>query len=395
MNATRFLCFFALLVLSLFMIAYFDIFSLKYGIIQRKTFEDLDLQNVSVSSLYSHPNGTKTILFYTAFFGDLPWPHTIGREKNLTDFSNRPCKVSACDFSISKDDLSRSSVVLFHAYSTPSPDEMRRLVLKKPEKQMWAWFHEENPVFTSYPLDKLDNMFELTITHLHDSDIHTLYGDYFKLEGSSKMKAEILYAKKNFTEGKDRLVLWFASNCVSLRLNIVKAIAKHINVDVYGKCQTYFKQTGSCSRRTRDCQKLNTRYKFYLSFENSNCKGYLTEKYWENALDRNVVPVVIAGSYNKDVLIPGSYIDILDFPNAKALGDYLHYLDKNDTAYNEYFEWKTKYGYTRETNWICDLCEYLHKNQTKTTFWDLGKYWGEKENCHADDERIKNIWLKS
>ncbi|XP_031555777.1 glycoprotein 3-alpha-L-fucosyltransferase A-like [Actinia tenebrosa] len=343
----------------------------------------------------SRPKEVKTILFYTSFFGQLPWPHTIGREKNLTDFSNRPCKIAACNFSISKDDISRSSVVVFHGYFTPSPMEMKALVLKKPRGQMWAWFNEESPASTSYPLNKLKNMFELTITHLHESDIHTLYGDYFSLNHKSKIEAQKLYSNRNFTEGKDRLVLWLASNCrkaASLRLNIVKEIAKYIQVDVYGGCQKYFKQTGRCWRRTRDCQRLNERYKFYLSFENSNCKGYLTEKYWENALDRNVVPVVIAGSYNKDVLIPGSYIDILDFPNAEALAKYLHYLDKNETAYNSYFEWKTKYGYTRETNWICDLCEYLHTNKAKDTTWDLGILWGEKENCHADDYRI-NIWI--
>lgn len=340
----------------------------------------------------------KIILFYTPFFGRLPWPHTIGREKNLTDFKNRPCKVASCNFSISKDDISRSHVVIFHGYSTPSPANMKALLLKKPKGQMWAWFQEESPAWmTNYQFQKYDNIFELTITHMQESDIHTLYGEYFKLDDKARAIALKTYANKSFAEGKDKLVLWFGSNCLSPRIDIVEAIAKHIKVDVFGDCQSRFpnKPTGSCSRRTPECQKINEKYKFFLSFENSNCRGYLTEKYWENALDRNVVPIVIAGSYNKDVLIPGSYIDVLDFPNALALTNYLKYLDKNETAYNIYFDWKTKYRYTRETNWICDLCEYLHRNETKKTFWDMKKFYGAKENCFADDSRIKNSWVKT
>jgi len=42
------------------------------------------------------------------------------------------------------------------------------------------------------------------------------------------------------------------------------------------------------------------------------------------------------GKY-KLIAPPKSYINIMDFKNVKKLVDYLKYLDKNDTAYNEYF----------------------------------------------------------
>jgi len=56
---------------------------------------------------------------------------------------------------------------------------------------------------------------------------------------------------------------------------------RYVQVDVYGGCGTL-----RCLRSEFDrCrQLLNNDYKFYLSFENSNCDYYITEKFYENGL---------------------------------------------------------------------------------------------------------------
>jgi len=54
-----------------------------------------------------------------------------------------------------------------------------------------------------------------------------------------------------------------------------------VQVDIYGKCGQL-----SCPRSDdqRCLELLERDYKFYLSFENSNCDEYITEKFWHIAL---------------------------------------------------------------------------------------------------------------
>ena len=58
-----------------------------------------------------------------------------------------------------------------------------------------------------------------------------------------------------------------------------------------------------------------------------------------------MIPIVM-GAYKEDyesTLPPHSYINVDDFKSIRELTDYLHYLDKNDTAYAGYLAWK-EYG---------------------------------------------------
>ena len=89
--------------------------------------------------------------------------------------------------------------------------------------------------------------------------------------------------KQNFAANKTKSVAWFVSNCGARngRLKYAKELGKYIEVDIYGSCGT--KQ---CPRsKANDCFKmLEKDYRFYLAFENSNCKDYITEKFFVNGL---------------------------------------------------------------------------------------------------------------
>jgi hypothetical protein len=70
----------------------------------------------------------------------------------------------------------------------------------------------------------------------------------------------------------------------------IEQLNKYAQVDVYGRCGK------PCPPNSKyDCKKLiSDEYKFYLSFENSICKDYITEKFF-NILNYNIIPVVLGG----------------------------------------------------------------------------------------------------
>ena len=65
------------------------------------------------------------------------------------------------------------------------------------------------------------------------------------------------------------------------------------------------------------------------------------------------------GNYSKIAPIK-SYIDAQEFETPQKLAEYLQYLDKNETAYAEYFEWKKYYKMTYKDSLFCKLCKFLN-----------------------------------
>ena len=119
----------------------------------------------------------------------------------------------------------------------------------------------------------------------------------------------------------------------------------------------------------------NCRYKFYLSFENSLCQEYITEKLFHN-MQRFTVPVALVAANYLSILPPKSHIDIRDFESPRALAEYLKMLDKNDKVYNEYHAWRDKWEVEREGFNYCALCEVLHRTRGETkTHPDVMIWW--------------------
>lgn len=153
-------------------------------------------------------------------------------------------------------------------------------------------------------------------------------------------------------------------------------------VDVYGKCGTL-----ECGSDTDKCLRQFAKdYKFYLAFENSHCKDYITEKVFRNSLGRGgIVPVVLGARKEEyEQQLPyKSFIYVEDFASPEELAEYLHKVDQDDDLYNSYFQWvgtgeiHTLYPNLFYYAW-CRVCAMLHDDYTMSNprwYPDINKWW--------------------
>lgn len=134
------------------------------------------------------------------------------------------------------------------------------------------------------------------------------------------------------------------------------------------------------------CYKLlENDYKFYLAFENSNCKEYITEKFYVNALKYSVLPIVMGAPPEeyKQKAPYKSYIHVEDFLSPKELAAYLHELDQDDELYNSYFQWKGTGEVIFVPHW-CQTCAMLHDQYAisrRLWYSDFNKWSQEPSMC--------------
>lgn len=316
----------------------------------------------------------KLILLYTPFFGQ-KWendpflgPTRSSFEEGHTTFMN--CAVSSCLVTYNRSRILEADAVGFHARDMP-----KFLPSRTSSEQIWFYFVLENPQHVPMDINGFAGIFNWTMSYSRDSEVYTPYGKYITLEKPSEKYPTAKY----LTAGKDRQVAWLVSNCrATERYDYVMELQNYINVSISGLCGHL-----RCPRKRGSpvCHALLRRHKFYLAFENANCPDYMTEKYWQNAIDNDIVPIVMGGADYKYLAIPNSYIDVRDFDSPKHLAQYLIYLDGNDTAYREYFAWK-KFHKRVATNRACVLCKQLH-NQTlyaiPRAYEDMRIFWDKKK----------------
>lgn len=222
-------------------------------------------------------------------------------------------------------------------------------------------------------MDLFEDYFNWTMTYISDSDIPLPYGRVEPLSNAPKTNFERLEIQKqirssnvNPAKGKTKLVVWFVSNCRarSNRMEYVKELQNYIPVDIVsaeGKCGG--KDLCPKNLNEKVCyDMIELNYKFYLAFENSICRDYVTEKFY-NILGRNLVPIVLGGANYSTLSPEHSYINALDY-SPRQLATYLQELDKNDSLYAEYFWWKPFYRvvnlYKTNQESFCQLCAKLH-----------------------------------
>ncbi|XP_078362526.1 3-galactosyl-N-acetylglucosaminide 4-alpha-L-fucosyltransferase FUT3-like [Oculina patagonica] len=347
---------------------------------------------------------TKLILVHTRspFIKD-PWGPNNPKDAmsyKFTDWDGTTCEESRCRITFDKDLLNISDAVVLHAASFSSKLQIKEITRNRKPAQRWVVYIKESPGLVPI-FARWNGVFNWTATYRRDSDIFVPYGHFAPLTvKQNKSSVQPSDEKVNYAQGKDKMVTIGVSNhCGGYRLEFVRALMKHVDVSLFGRCADQFESnnTFDCPKDLGNgCLEELQRHKFYLAVENSLCVDYITEKYWRNSLERGLVPIVLGGArYSPEQAIPGSFINAADFDSLKDLADYLKYLDKNDTAYNQYFEWKSKYKIVKYQFWWCQLCKAL-QDPTKPpkTYHKISEFWGIKSSCRVDKERIENIISK-
>jgi len=268
--------------------------------------------------------------------------------------------------------------------------------LRKPWS-IWVWFCEEKD---PYQLSYLMNM---TMTMRLESDIVMSYvnsdrempdvlGEAWNEFGPTPM---VPFEKR----GSENPVLWMAHNCQELdnkngasgnmlnnRTEYVRDLMEHVGVDSLGGClntktdkKLSDRSQGLMVSMGREAKYFGNKYKFYLSFENSNCRGYVSEKL-PKAFIWNLVPIV-GGPDDWKRFIPTetSAISTEDFPTAQALGEFIKKVAANETLYNQYHSWRSnpneitpefRKNFPPQSTRDHDVCKF-------TDVWKWGKIGGK------------------
>jgi len=198
---------------------------------------------------------------------------------------------------------------------------------------------------------------------------------------------------KSFNEkdgyGESNAVVAFVSNCKNAgateRLTFMKDLSKYIPLHSYGKClhNKDEPRLKNGETRTDSKQKILSRYKFYLAFENRIIQDYVSEKVFDGLLSGSLP--VYWGTSSVDAYLPHpkSIIKASDFDTPEALAQYLQKVANDEDLYNSYFEWKktydpqdpnifnfqmklnsTAYKYTS----ICNMCDAVANGEPAQDF---------------------------
>ena len=117
---------------------------------------------------------------------------------------------------------------------------------------------------------------------------------------------------------KSELKLGVGNSGVEMFCNLVKSLQNYMPVDIYGDCGTH-----KCPDKEDCLQYISDNYKFYISFENSLCKDYVTEKFFQ-AMSHDILPIVYGGTDYSEIAPPKSYINVLpDFEKPNDLASFL------------------------------------------------------------------------
>ncbi|KAL3856178.1 hypothetical protein ACJMK2_010961 [Sinanodonta woodiana] len=319
-------------------------------------------------------SGTPKILNWTPFFGAMVWHHEA-----LDCIKTCPWK---CTLTDNKNEIASSDAVLFHLSDIIyngylyAPFRIFRYPSYRSKDQVWVVYNLESLSNLWGNFDSFNGLFNWTVTYRRESDIYLPNAEFRHRTEAEKLEFRTNSKTINFFRNKTKTAVAMISHCSdeARRYKLIQDLGKYIDIDIYGRCGK------KCPGDFQSCDNLQYSYKFYLSFENSNCRDYVTEKFWLRQKFHQI-PIVAWDMDWKGLVPPKSFINLLDFPDIGAAARYITQVGKNETLFNSYFDWQANFINTFECS-MCKICKTLHSGHIPPQVYSDFGGWMKNDTCH-------------
>lgn len=282
--------------------------------------------------------------------------HVVGYAQfPMTDYdcgSGLTIKVSAYDVQTEVD------LVIFQDHPSCSHPDLIGLRPKEEGRDFWVLESLERPQCRRNPSSVLLHSIDSVSSYRLDcGGYQRSYAWWFGEIDVIKAMKRPLSHQQWLQKDASNPVFWAALNCHSQngREYAIAELSRWVNVSRYGDClrnvfnhpYTYEYERHGTNMKKGDPlngipEELAAKHMFYLSVENSNCKDYVTEKYWK-ALYAGVIPIVDGPEdYGPFLPHPNAVIRMDAFPSLRHLALYIKMLSQNYTAYMQHMPWKTQ-----------------------------------------------------
>ena len=293
-----------------------------------------------------------------------------------------------CKWSCDRRTVREADALIFHAY------DIQYFGAKIPKRSetkansIWILWSDEPPSIVDYDLFK-SYQFNWTISYKLNSEVSIAsYGIFVKRERALSDEEYNQWIKQQF-QSRIYGALWFVSNCdAKERLEYFYNL-RHVSnllVEGYGRCVDYYPMH-LCVARSQCERDYMSEFKFYLSFESTTCRDYVTEKFYKS-FHHGLIPIVYGPEKNdySRVAPINSFIHIDDFnKDMNKLANYLEKIHSNLTLFSMYHQWRKNYevivdGRAVDRIRLCELCQRLSKirNGESIYYEDIETFYHEK-----------------
>jgi hypothetical protein len=119
---------------------------------------------------------------------------------------------------------------------------------------------------------------------------------------------------------------------------------------------------------------------FYLVFENSKCRQYLTEKIFFNAYSKGAIPIILGPPVEdcEKLLPPNSFLHVDNYKTVEDLATDIKRISKSNETLLSYHQWRNNFEVANEHGYFnsrsfhfCRVCEALNYNDERRKSYNL------------------------